>query len=147
MKNPAPYLRRTLFSLLDGNVTYNDGEGFNGTVEVVESGSGTTGLKYQIFIGDYSDSDRSNKHTFGANASQLVEVVAEQNDENKKYVDAIGELVNDLILPTTQTKNLNGSDFQVIVNRPSINHIIENSGDGTKIVRLLLRYNLFISHN
>jgi hypothetical protein len=147
MKNPAPYLRKTIFALLSGNVTYNDGKGFNGVVDVVESGSGTVGVTYQIFIGEYSDNDRSNKHNFGANASQLIEVVAEQNDSAKKHVDAIGELVNDLILPTTQSKNLNGADFQVIVNRPSINHIIEDSGDGTKIVRLLLRYNLFISHN
>jgi hypothetical protein len=147
MKNPAPYLRRTIFSLLDGNVTYNDGKGFNGTVEVVESGSGSANARYQIFIADYSDADRSNKQNFGANASQLIEVVAEQHDSVKKHVDAIGELVNDLILPTTQTKNLNGSDFQIIVNRPSINHIIESSGSGQQIVRLLLRYNLFISHN
>jgi hypothetical protein len=113
----------------------------------VESGSGTEGIRYQIFLGDYSDADRSNKHTFGANATQVIEVVAEQNDSVKKYVDEIGELVNDLILPTTQAKNLNGSDFQVVVNRPSINHIVEDSGDGTKIVRLLLRYSLLINHN
>lgn len=147
MKNPAPYLRKTLFTLLSGNVTYDDGKGFNQAVDVVESGSGTEGVRYQIFLGDYSDADRSNKHTFAANATQVIEVVAEQNDSVKKYVDEIGELVNDLILPTTHAKNLNGSDFQVIVNRPSINHIVEDSGDGTKIVRLLLRYSLLINHN
>lgn len=147
MKNPAPYLRQTLFSLLSGNVTYNDGKGFNGAVDVVESGSGTEGTTYQIFIGDYSDSSVGNKDIDEANSSQLIEVVAEQPDSVKKYVDAIGELVDNVIRPTVKSKTLNGTDFNVIVNRPSINHIVEDSGDGTKIVRLLLRYNLLISHN
>jgi hypothetical protein len=143
MKNPAPYLRRTILALLDGNVSY-DGAG----VDVVESGSGGEGIGYQIFIGEYSDADSSNKHTFGANATQVIEVVAEQYDSLKKAVDAIGELVMNLIHPTTQSSLLSGTDFKVIVvGRPSINHLVEDSGSGTKIVRLLLRYNLLITHN
>ena len=68
-----------IFSLLSGNVSY-DGN----TVDVVEAGSGIEGTTYQIFIGEYSDGDRSNKHGFGANATQVIEVVAEQNTPVKK---------------------------------------------------------------
>jgi hypothetical protein len=141
MKNPAPYLRRTLFSLLDGNVTYET------AVVPVYEGEGEV-LPRQIIIGDYSDGDRSNKHGFEVNASQLVEVICEQSTGIKKHVDAIGEIVANLIHPTTQSNLLSGTDFNVCVQgRPSIHHLIENSGSGTKIVRLLLRYNLLIGHN
>jgi hypothetical protein len=143
MKNPAPYLRRKILALLDGNVSYDGAD-----VDVVESGSGSEGIGYQIFIGEYSDADSSNKHTFGANATQVIEAVSEQNDSTKKAVDAIGELVMNLIHPTTQSDLLSGTDFKVIVvGRPSINHLVEDSGSGTTIVRLLLRYNLLITHN
>lgn len=142
MKNPAPYLRQKLFALLDGNVSYDGNQ-----VEVVEAGSGTEGMRHQIFIGEYSDSDRSNKNTFAANATQLIEVMAEQSDSTKKAVDAIGELVNDIIMPSPASANLNGNDFMIVVSRPSISHIVEDSGSGTKLVRLLLRYPLFINHN
>jgi hypothetical protein len=143
MKNPASYLRRTILSLLDGNVSYG-----GNAVDVVESGSGTEGVGYQIFIGEYSDADSSNKHVFGANATQVIEVVSEQADSTKKAVDAIGELVTALIHPTTQSNLLSSADFRVIVvGRPSIGHLVEDSGSGTKIVRLLLRYNLLITHN
>lgn len=145
MKNPASHIRQKFGTLLDG-ITYDDGDGFNDTVPVVAS----EGLdsKYQIFIGDYSDADRSNKHNFGANASQVIEVICEQDTAAKKHVDAIGELVMNAIHPTTQSNTLSGTDFMIsVVGRPSINHIIENSGSGTKIVRLILRYNLLINHN
>jgi hypothetical protein len=142
MRNPAPYLRKTLFTLLDGNVTYD-----GATVPVVESGSGDL-VPYQIFIGEYSDGDRSNKHGFEADASQVVEVVGEQGTAVKKHVDEIGDLVMNIIHPTTQSNLLSSTDFNVCVQgRPSINHVIENSGDGTYIVRLILRYNLLIGHN
>jgi hypothetical protein len=141
MKNPAPYLRKTLFTLLYGNVTYD-----SSLVPVVESGSGDL-VPYQIFIGEYSDADRSNSHEWGADATQVLEVVAEQGTPVKKHVDAIGELVTNLIMPTPLSAKLNSDDFHINVTRPSINHIIENSGDGTFIVRLILRYNLLIYHN
>lgn len=145
MKNPASYIRKKFGDLL-GTITYNDGEGFNGTVPVIASEGGDT--KYEIFIGDYSDADRSNKHNFGANATQVIEIVAEQSTAQKKHVDAIGELAMNNIHPTTQSSLLSGTDYMVsVVGRPSINHIVENSGSGTKIVRLILRYELIINHN
>lgn len=146
MKNPAPYLRETIGTLLDGNVTYNDDEDFNGVVPVVASEGAES--KYQIFIGSYSDSDDSNKSGFGSNASQIVEVIGEQMTAAKQHVDAIGELVTNLIHPTTTSNLLSGTDFSVmVVGKPSINHLTENSGDGTKIVRLILRYHLLVHEN
>lgn len=146
MKNPASYIRKKLGDLIDTNVSYNDGDGFNDVVPVVASEG--VDSKYQIFIGDYSDADRSNKHNFGANATQVIEIVGEQATAQKKHVDAIGELVMNVIHPTTQSSLLSGTDFMVmVVGKPSLNHLVENSGDGTKIVRLLMRYNLLINHN
>lgn len=142
MRIPSSYLRQTLVTLLTGNVTYNDGEGFSGVVPVVA----TDGVesKYQIFIHDYSDTTVNNKHVNAANGIQTIEVF-EMNAVSKRYknVDAIGEMVTDLILPTS----LKGTDFNVIVYRPSIQHLAEQNGDGTYVNRLLLQYNLLISHN
>lgn len=146
MKNPAPYLRKKIGDLINTNVTYNDGEGFNTVVPVVASEGMDS--KYQIFIGDYSDADRSNKHVFGANATQLIEIVGEQNTAQKKHVDLIGEAVMNIIHPTTRSNLLSGTDFSImVVGKPSLYHLVENSGDGTKIVRLFMRYNLLIHHN
>lgn len=141
MKNPAPYLRRTLFTLLNVNVSYNAAN-----VPVYENDEDHDDA-LQIVIGDYSDADRSNAHEFGANATQVIEIVSWQDTGAKKTVDAIGELVNNIIMPTPQSATLNGADFHIIVNRPSINHIIEDSGNKKKIVRLILRYSLLIHHN
>jgi hypothetical protein len=105
-------------------------------------------LPRQIIIGEYSDADRSNKNDFGSNSTQVIEVVCEQNDAVRKYADEIGELVSNLIHPNTTSALLNGSDFSVmVVGKPSINYITENSGSGTKIVRLILRYSLLINEN
>lgn len=145
MKIPSSYLREKLGSLLNA-ITYDDGEGFNGTVPVVASEGAES--KYQIFIGDYSDADRSNKHGFEANANQVIEVIAEQSTAAKKHVDAIGELVTSAIHPTTQSDLLDGTGISInVIGRPSINHLVENSGEGSKIVRLILRYNLLIGHS
>jgi hypothetical protein len=141
MKNPAPYLRRTLFSLLDGNVSYES------AVVPVYEGEGEV-VARQIIIGDYSDADRSNKQNFGANGSQIIEVVCEQPTGIKKHADAIGELVMNLIKPTTTSNLLSNTDFSILIKgKPSQNHIIEDSGSGTKIVRLLLRYSLLTNEN
>ena len=140
MKNPAPYLRKTLLTLLNGNVSYES------EVIPVFEGEGEV-LPRQIIIGEYSDADRSNSHEWGANASQVIEVICEQDTAIRKHVDAIGELVSNIIHPAPTSNALNGSDFHIIVNRTSINHITEESGSGTKIVRLIMRYNLIIYHN
>lgn len=146
MKIPSSYLRKKIGSLLDGSVTYDDGEGFNDLVPVVASEGVES--KYQIFIGDYSDADRSNAHVFGANATQVIEIV-ETDAPVRRFsnVDAIGELVTALLMPSPQGAVMNGTDFHIVVNRPSVNHISEPSGTGKIINRLLLRYSLLIHHN
>lgn len=141
MKNPAPYLRRTLFTLLNGNVSYNAAN-----VPVYENDEDHDDA-LQIVIGEYADADNSNKENFQARGSQVIEIVSFQSTGAKKTVDAVGELVMDLILPTTRAKNLDGDDFSVIVNRPSLNHLTEDAGNGLKIVRLILRFNLLINEN
>jgi hypothetical protein len=147
MKIITRYLRPKLYTLLSGNVSFNDSKGYNQIVDVYEN-EGVFGLRYQILIRDYSDADRSNKHEFGSNASQLIEIVAEQNDAVRKYVDIIGELVTNLIHPTVGSNLLSNTDFSILVQgRPSMNYLTEDSGSGTKIVRLLLRYNLLINEN
>jgi hypothetical protein len=140
MKIPSSYIRKTIFALLNNNVSYE-----SQTVPVYESQAEPGGRA--IVIGEYSDADTSNKHGFGADATQVIEVVAVQSTAIREHVDAIGELVNNLIKPTTQTFALDGTDFSIIVGRPSINHLIEGSGTGNKIVRLILRYSLKIGHN
>jgi hypothetical protein len=140
MKIPSSYIRKKLFALLNNNVSY-DGN----TVPVYESQAEPVGRA--IVIGEYSDADTSNKHGFGADATQVIEVVAVQGTAIKEHVDAIGELVNNLIKPTTQSFNLDGTDFSIIVSRPSINHLIERGDAANKIVRLILRYSLKIGHN
>jgi hypothetical protein len=142
MKNPAPYMQKKLFDLLSGNVSYEAA-----TVPVF-SNDEMHDEPLQVVIAEYSDTDASNKHTFQGSGSQVIEVVALEKTAMRRKVDEVGELVMNLIKPTTQSSLLNSPDFQVFIEgRPSINHIIEPSGDGDKIVRLILRYNFLIIEN
>lgn len=142
MKNPAPYLRRTLFTLLNGNISYN-----SATIPVYENDEDHDDA-LQIVIGEYSDADMSNKENFQARGSQVVEVVSFQTTGAKKTVDAVGELVMDEIHPTTKSSVLSGTDFQVLIQgKPSQNYLIEDDGSGQKIVRLIMRFNLLINEN
>jgi hypothetical protein len=149
MKIIPRYLSQKLFTLLNGNVIYDDSEGYNRAVPVVEAGSGATSEQYQIIIADYSDADRSNKHEFAGNASQLIEIVSERSEDSSRiHVDTIGEAVTNLIHPTVTSNILSNTDFSICVQgRPSVNYLTEDSGSGTQIVRLLLRYNLLINEN
>lgn len=140
MKHPAPYLRRTLVALLNGNVAYN-----SSAIPVYDTEGDDVPLK--IILGNYADADRSNDQGFGATATQVIEVVSVQNTAAKKTVDEVGEQVMNIIHPQVATTTLDGADFNIIVSRPSINYITENAGSGVKIVRLILTYNLKIGHN
>lgn len=142
MKNPAPYLQKKLFDLLNGNVTYNAGS------VPVFSNDQLHDDNLQVVIAEYSDTDASNKNAFQGSGSQIIEVVSIQKSAGRKLVDEVGEVVMNLIKPTPKSSLLNSSDFQVFIEgRPGINHIIEASGDGDKIVRLILRYNFLIIEN
>jgi hypothetical protein len=143
MKNPAPYIRKKLFALLNNAVTYE-----SAAVPVYEN-EGQASIAAQILIKEYSDASKNNKHFFGANARQIIEVVTERNDSVTKHVDAIAEMVMDLIQPSPREGAIvSDDDFNVmIVGKPSMNLLTEDSGSGTKIVRRILTYNLLINHN
>lgn len=142
MKNPASYLKKKLFAILNTAVTYN------ATVVPAFGNDQEHDDPLQIVIGEYSDADSSNKHNFAGNATQVIEVVSVQNDGSTKTVDEVGELVMNVIHPTVRSQLLSGTDFQVVIRgKPSVNHLIEPSGSGQKIVRLILRYNLLIIDN
>jgi hypothetical protein len=142
MKNPAPYLRQKIGDVLDTNVVYNS------AVIPVYGNDEDHDDPLQIVIGEYSDADASNKENFQCRGSQVIEVISFQSTGAKKTVDAVGELVMDLIHPTTKSEVLSGTDFQVlVVGKPSQNHLIEQDASGGKIVRLILRYNFLININ
>jgi hypothetical protein len=142
MRNPAPYLRQKIGDVLDTNVVYNS------AVIPVYGNDEDHDDPLQIVIGEYSDADASNKENFQARGSQVIEVISFQSTGAKKTVDAVGELVMDLIHPTTKSEVLSGGDFQVlVVGKPSQNHLIEQDASDGKIVRLILRYNLLININ
>jgi hypothetical protein len=142
MINPAPYLRQTIYALLNNAVTYD------GDVVPVYEGEGNSHAPMQILISTYSDADQSNKTTFGANVSQVIEVQGEQMKITRKGVDIIGEQVMQLIHSQPSDDNLSGGGFSVcVVGRPSINYLPDVSGSGAKIVRLILRFQLLIQNN
>lgn len=148
MKIPSSYLREKIFSLLDGSVSYDDGEGFSGVVPVV-SNEGPEG-KYGIMIGEYSDANRSNKDNFGSNSTQLIEIIGFDDSVKFTHVDAIGELVANIIHPTIGSNLLSNTDFSImVVGKPSINYLNEDTGAGQwpKVNRLLLRYFLLTIEN
>jgi hypothetical protein len=140
MINPAPYLRQTIFSLLNGNVTYDSAD-----VPVYES-EGKHSDKVQIIIGDYSDANAGNKQKFGSQSRQVIQILSQQPTATKKAVDTIGEQVMTLIQSDPQAADtLDGADFNVTIQgKPSVNHLIEDSGSGQKNVRLILSYDLLI---
>lgn len=140
MKNPAKYVRTSFYERLNGTVFYNS------SPVPVYSSTGVSGLPFQINIMDYSDADASNKNKFRGQATQVVEIIAEQYNEAKMYVDEIGELVMNQIKPTTRSELLTGPDMQIMIEgKPSQNYLVEESGEKKFIVRLILRYNFKIS--
>jgi hypothetical protein len=141
MKNPAPYIRKALFSLLDGTVSYNS------AVIPVYEGEGEL-VQNQIIIGNYSHRDTSNKNNFSYQATQSLEIITIKEGLNpSKDSDLIAEVVMNIIKPTTRiTENLTSSEFQVfIIGGPDMDPIREESVEGQKVVRRLLRYNLLIT--
>lgn len=139
MKNPAIHIKKKLFSLLNGAITYNS------QPVHVEEGNGKAGKPYQVLIREYSDADAKNFTNFRYTGSQVIEVVNERQDEASKDADAIAGMVMNLLQPTvTDVETLSGDEFQVfIVGTPSKNILREQPGTGT-IVRRILRYNLHI---
>lgn len=140
MKNPAPYLRKAIFSLLSGHVSYLEAQ-----VPVVE-GEGNE-VRFEIFIAETSISDQSDKHSFTGRGSQLIEIVERGTGKLvHKHVDAIGELVMNLIQPAPRQTGITTTEFQIMsLAKESQNYLDERSGSGSYITRLLLRYSFLIN--
>lgn len=138
MKNPAPYIRRTLFSLMDGSIS------FDGNDVPVYEGQGPI-AEFYVIIGGYSDTDVSDKHTRKMDAVQDIEIVTIKNDSSSKASDEIAETVMNLIHPTISSDLWSVAEFQIWVQGgPSMLPIREDSMSGKNVVRRVLRYNLLI---
>lgn len=138
MKNAAPYIRKQLKTLLFNNVQ------FNGDDVPVYEGEGVAG-ENQVIIGGYSDTDQSNKHCRTMLGVQDIEIVTVKRDATSKASDEIAETVMNLIHPTVDSDLWSVPEFQIVVKGgPSMLQIREDSYDGQKVVRRLLRYNLLI---
>lgn len=135
----SSHIRKAIYAALNGAVTHN-----SAPVPVYENEA--TEQPYQIIIGEYTDSDASNKDTLAVSAKQVVEVVAIQKDSTRKAVDTIGNAVMGILKPSPATSGIaSGADFQVFVQgMPSTNYLTEDTGSGY-VVRLILRFNLFIN--
>lgn len=140
MKNPAPYLRTKIGTLISGNVTYN-------SVEVPIYGNDEDhDDELQIVIGTFTEADTSTKARFSSVGYQEIEIVSWQMTGAKSIVDGIGEQVMNIIHPTVTSELLTGTDFQIIIRgKPTANYPPMESQDGSKIVRLIQRYHLFIN--
>jgi site-specific recombinase len=140
MKNPAPQIRKKIFFLLDGNVSYNGDD-----IPVFE-GEGIS-VPNMVIIGDYSQSGIPNKHSFMANAVQTIEIVTVKFDPSSKNSDEVTELVFNLLHPDPDSNLLNTDDFNVYVQAmPDMSAIREDSISGQKVVRRRLAYQLLIDH-
>lgn len=138
MKNPAPRLRKRIYSLLNGNVIYN------GSPLLVREGEGEI-TRNQIIIGDYSDNGVGVKDSVVKSATQDVEIVTIKDDPASKDADAIAELVLNLLSPTFESDLLSDSEFMVMLTEPpSLLAIREQSINGERIVRRIIRYQLLI---
>lgn len=140
MINPATEIRKGLYSLLNGAVTYNAV-----TVPVYE-GEGTV-TPYQILIGADSYTDRKTKHSLFGRVTIPIEVVTEEAGTSaSKAVDTILNSVFALLLPNVNGTSLTATGFQITSVRKNIRPVIrENSGKGTIIVRRIAELNFLIN--
>jgi hypothetical protein len=139
MKNPAPFIRESLVTLLDGAITY-EGE----TVHCYE-GEGEEGERYQILLAEQNINGRDDKSSSNNEVSQLIEVISQQSTDLNKHVDAIGAEVMELMQPSVITKGMaDSADFQVMnLHGPFQTYRKEHNADGF-VNRLLLRYTFLI---
>lgn len=139
MINPAPRLRKRIYALLNGNVVYNTEN------ILVREGEGEI-TRNQIIIGGYSDNGVALKGCIVKNANQDVEVVTIKDDPASKDCDAITELVLNLLSPTMESELMSDTDMQVILEAaPSLVPIREQSINGQRVVRRVIRYHLKIN--
>lgn len=140
MKNPAPYIRTALVTLLNGTITHD------GSPVPCYSGEGEL-VPFQIIIGDESWSRQNDKSSFMQDFTQPIEVVSMGMVNTKTDVSEIMGSVMLLMTPTPTTKGIpDSADFQVL-NLEADNpvHITEVADDGKFVNRLILNYRFFIN--
>ena len=140
MKNPASYIREKLVILLNDTITYN------GAVVSCYSGNGEV-TAYQILIRDATDTNLSTRDSFSGRWTQVIEVISEQETSLHKHVDAIGNSVLSVLIPSPKISPLNGnSDFQIgVIRKEGQRYMDETSGEGTFINRLLITISFIIT--
>ena len=140
MKNPAPYIRTALVTLLNGTITHD------GSPVPCYSGEGEL-VPYQIIIGDETWSRENDKASFMQDFTQPIEVVSMQATNTKAHVNEIMGSIVLLMTPTPTTKGIaDSADFQVLnLEADNPQHISEVAQDGTFINRLIINYRFFIN--
>jgi hypothetical protein len=140
MKNPAPYLKRALATLLTGNVVYN-----TENIPYFER-EGQLVPNQVIFMNDSYDGSESDKHNFRYRSSFWLDVVTIKNDPSSKLADQIAEIVMNLVKPDTRSgETLTGTDFQImILGGPSLDPLREDSLSGEKVFRRLIKFNALL---
>lgn len=133
MKFPAPYVRKQLKVLLNGNVTYN-----SVVIPVYEGEAPKLDTPF-IIIGGYSHTRTLNKHCLAYEADQAIEIITVKDDPSSKSGDAITELLMNLI-----PSNISTTDFVIYVMGESVGVIREDSISGQKVFRRTITYNLSI---
>jgi hypothetical protein len=143
MINPAPEIRKGLYALLNGNVSYDS------VVVPVYEGEGVYdgSVRYQVLVKDDNYTDRKTKSSLFGRVSVNMEIVTEETGtSSSKAADAILNEVFELLLPNVNGTALSATGFQITSVRKNIRPIIrEYSGQGINIVRRLVEINFLIN--
>jgi hypothetical protein len=143
MINPAPEIRKGLYALLNGNVSYDS------VVVPVYEGEGVYdgSVRYQVLVKDDNYTDRKTKSSLFGRVSVNMEIVTEETGtSSSKAADAILNEVFELLLPNVNGTALSATGFQITSVRKNIRPIIrEYSGQGKNIVRRLVEINFLIN--
>jgi hypothetical protein len=139
MINPASEIRKGLYTLWNGNITYQ------GNNVPVYEGSGAV-TPYQILIQSDSYTSRKTKTSRFGRATVTIEVVTEQETAISKPADDIANSAMELITPEVYGNDLSVNGFQITSLRQNTRPIIrEQSGKGTTIVRRIIELNFLIN--
>ncbi len=135
MKSAAPYIREKLVTVLNDTVTYE------GAAVPAYTGQGEV-RDYQILIRDPRQTDISTRDSFNGRWEVEIEIVSEQTTNLTRHIDAIGAGVMNLMKPAPKTSSLTGNhEFEIAaVKMEGFRYLDEQSGEGTFINRLILRY-------
>lgn len=140
MINPAPHIRKAFYQCLNNQVWFN-----SSLVPVYDSEG--RGEQYMVLIGEQSIQDESTKHSFCGTCQQLIEIVSEDKGfAARRAADEIGNSVMHLVQPSPRGIGPASAEFQIFgLTRLSHSYIVEDGGSGSKIVRMLIRYQFKIN--